>query len=61
MTLAADIQYLREFAGMTRYDLARAMSWTETYIEQVEAGEVKPSAAMLDRLATALGVEELKD
>lgn len=58
MTTGEAIRHFREQAGMTRYELARAMSrTTETYIWQVETGRVEPSEAMLRRLLEPLGIE----
>lgn len=51
----ATIRQLRRAADMTQQDLADALGVQQTVISRWERGDVKPSAAALAALASALG------
>jgi transcriptional regulator with XRE-family HTH domain len=58
MNLGDKIRQLREEFGLTQGQLAAGSSVSQGYLSQLENGEVKnPSAAVLLRLAQAMGVD----
>lgn len=58
MNLGDKIRQLREDASLTQGQLAAASSVSQGYLSQLENGEVKnPSAAVLLRVAQAIGVD----
>jgi len=56
-SLGERIRGFRAARGMTRKDLSRHSAVSERYLAQLERGGANPSAAVLWRLAEALGVE----
>lgn len=58
MKLGDRIRQLRDEAGLTQGQLASSSGVSQGYLSQLENGEVKnPSAAVLLRIAQAIGVE----
>jgi ribosome-binding protein aMBF1 (putative translation factor) len=55
--LAMEIHALREKRGLSQRELAERLGTTQSAIARLEAGNVSPSLATLDRVADALGVE----
>jgi transcriptional regulator with XRE-family HTH domain len=58
-SLAARLRYFRERVGLSLDDVAEAAKISKTYLWELEkdaAGEKKPSAAVLMRIASALSV-----
>jgi transcriptional regulator with XRE-family HTH domain len=47
----------REEAGMSRYDLAEALSISYPYVSQLETGYRTPSTSVIGAIRTALGVD----
>jgi transcriptional regulator with XRE-family HTH domain len=57
VALGEDIRRLREDAGVTRAELARAAGVDASYLRRIEAGTVMPSAETVVRLSLALGAD----
>lgn len=55
--LAMEVHALREKRGLSQRELAERLGTTQSAIARLEAGNVTPSLATLDKLADALGVE----
>src|SRR5689334_4870790 len=53
----ADIKRLREDAGLTRSELARAAGIDASYLGRIEDCEAKPSVQVCVRLTVALGAD----
>jgi len=45
----------RSRAGLSQAELAERMKTSQSYIARIEGGRVRPSTAVLERLATATG------
>ncbi len=56
-SIAANVRRLRERRGLSQFRLAAAADVEPRYIARIEAGDANPSAAILVKLATALGVK----
>jgi transcriptional regulator with XRE-family HTH domain len=54
------IRSIREKNGLTQAELARRVGVSRSYINKIENGEAKPSLALLERIASILGVS-IKD
>ena len=52
-----EIHALREKRGLSQRELAERLGTTQSAIARLEAGNVSPSLATLDKVADALGVE----
>jgi ribosome-binding protein aMBF1 (putative translation factor) len=57
LRLALEIRALREKKGLSQRELAERMGTTQSAIARLEAGNISPSLATLDKIAQALGVE----
>jgi ribosome-binding protein aMBF1 (putative translation factor) len=55
--LAMEIHSLREKRGLSQRELAERLGTTQSAIARLEAGNVSPSLATLDKVAAALDVE----
>jgi|SRR5580700_8849979 ribosome-binding protein aMBF1 (putative translation factor) len=55
--LSMEIHALREKRGLSQRELAERLGTTQSAIARLEAGNVSPSLATLDKVADALGVE----
>jgi len=55
--LAMEIHALRDKRGLSQRELAERLGTTQSAIARLEAGNVTPSLATLDKIAAALGVE----
>ena len=51
------VQQLRRARGLSQEDLAHAARIHQTYLSGVESGKRNPTVVVLDRIATALGVD----
>jgi transcriptional regulator with XRE-family HTH domain len=59
-TFGEMVRALREDAGITMGDLAKALSVSVTYISDIERGQRRPpSVQMVDAIAKRLGVDPL--
>jgi transcriptional regulator with XRE-family HTH domain len=56
-TLIEDLVRAREDAGISRTSLAAAAGVARRYLDEIEAGEARPSIEMYQRLAIALGAD----
>jgi transcriptional regulator with XRE-family HTH domain len=52
-----EIRALREKKGLSQRELAERMGTTQSAIARLEAGNISPSLATLDKIAQALGAE----
>lgn len=55
--LAMEIHALREKRGLSQRELAERLGTTQSAIARLEAGNITPRLATLDKVADALGVE----
>lgn len=55
--LAHNLKAHRSTSGLTQAGLAEKVGTSGNYIAQIERGEKYPSPGMIDRIATALGVD----
>lgn len=55
--VGVNIQRLRRDAGLSQEELGDRAEVHQTYLSQVEGGKRNPSVDVLERLATALGVD----
>lgn len=55
--LAEELRRLREDAGVTRAELARAAGIDERYLARIEDGIARPSIEIITRLSLALGAD----
>ena len=55
--LAMEIHDLREKRGLSQRELAERLGTTQSAVARLEAGNVSPTLATLDRVAEGLGVE----
>jgi transcriptional regulator with XRE-family HTH domain len=51
------LRRLRDQAGLSQRDLARRLGCQQPAISRLEAGEVRPNIATLQRIAEALGLQ----
>ena len=56
-TLAANLRRLRNEKGLAQDDLAYEAEVSRSYLSQLEKGSFYASLKILEKLATALGVE----
>jgi transcriptional regulator with XRE-family HTH domain len=54
------LRTIRKKNGLTQAELARRVGVSRSYINKIENGEAKPSLALLERIASILGVS-IKD
>jgi transcriptional regulator with XRE-family HTH domain len=54
------LRTIRKKNGLTQAELARRVGVSRSYINKIENGEAKPSLALLERIASILGVS-MKD
>jgi transcriptional regulator with XRE-family HTH domain len=55
--LVEDLMRIREDAGISRSHLAREAGVDRRYLDRIEAGGIRPSIELYQRLATALGAD----
>lgn len=56
-SLSEDVRRMRDDAGLTQSELARAAGVAQGYLSRIEAGTVAPSVETYARLAAALGAD----
>ena len=55
--LASNLRRFRKAAGLSQEDFANAHGFDRTYVSGIERGIRNPTISILERLATALGVD----
>lgn len=55
-----NISIVRQSKGITQTELAKRLGMDRTHLSKVETGKVRPSTALLERIAEALDVS-IKD
>jgi transcriptional regulator with XRE-family HTH domain len=60
LVFAANVRRARQQAGITQEALAHLAGLDRTYVGQVERGERNISISNIERLAKALGVDEVE-